>query len=81
MRIKGGKLSRNTEACKPILYRIVMPTLSLKANYKPIREYDKQLKKYAKLGHSHEGAVKDTFTDVLKACGKQFICRRLTLLN
>lgn len=49
-----------------------MPTLSLKANHKPIREYYKQLKEYAKLGHSHEGAVKDAFTDVLKVCGQQF---------
>ncbi|MBW4582208.1 MAG: N-6 DNA methylase [Tildeniella nuda ZEHNDER 1965/U140] len=49
-----------------------MPNLSLKASHKPIRAYYKQLKEYAKLGHSHEGAVKDAFADVLKVCGKQF---------
>ena len=49
-----------------------MATLNLKPTHKPIRAYYDALQQFAKLGVSHELAVKDAFADLLKACCPQF---------
>jgi len=49
-----------------------MVTLNLKPTHKPIRAYYDALQQFAKLGVSHELAVKDAFADLLKACCPQF---------
>ncbi|CAD0231042.1 conserved hypothetical protein [Planktothrix agardhii] len=54
-----------------------MATLNLKPTHKPIRAYYDALQQFAKLGVSHELAVKDAFADLLKACCPQF---ELTLI-
>ncbi|VXD21577.1 DNA or RNA helicase of superfamily II [Planktothrix serta PCC 8927] len=49
-----------------------MAALNLKPTHKPIRAYYDALQQFAKLGVSHELAVKDAFADLLKACCPQF---------
>ncbi|CAD5970097.1 hypothetical protein PCC9214_03754 [Planktothrix tepida] len=49
-----------------------MVTLNLKPTHKPVRAYYDALQQFAKLGVSHELAVKDAFADLLKACCQQF---------
>ncbi len=49
-----------------------MATLNLKPTHKPVKAYYDALQQFAKLGVSHELAVKDAFADLLKACCQQF---------
>ncbi|MBE9145778.1 type ISP restriction/modification enzyme [Planktothrix mougeotii] len=49
-----------------------MTMLNLKPTHKPVKAYYDALQQFAKLGVSHELAVKDAFADLLKACCQQF---------
>ncbi|MFM6191503.1 MAG: type ISP restriction/modification enzyme [Planktothrix sp.] len=49
-----------------------MTMLNLKPTHKPVKAYYHALQQFAKLGVSHELAVKDAFADLLKACCQQF---------
>lgn len=49
-----------------------MPNLNLKPTHQPVKAYYNALGQFAKLGISHELAVKDAFADLLKSCCQQF---------
>jgi predicted helicase len=49
-----------------------MPTLDLRANHAPVREYYKSLQQYSLLAAKHEGAVSEAFATLLRQCGKKF---------
>jgi hypothetical protein len=49
-----------------------MPSLNLKPSHKPIKVYYETLQQYEQIGVSHEGAVRQAFSDLLKSCCNQF---------
>jgi predicted helicase len=49
-----------------------MPTLDLRPNHAPVREYYKSLHQYSLLAAKHEGAVSEAFATLLRQCGKKF---------
>nr|WP_039754678.1 hypothetical protein [Hassalia byssoidea] len=49
-----------------------MPSLNLKPSHKPVKVYYETLQQYERIGVSHEGAVRQAFSDLLKSCCSQF---------
>jgi predicted helicase len=49
-----------------------MPVLNLKPSHKPVKVYYETLQQYERIGVSHEGAVRQAFSDLLKSCCSQF---------
>ena len=49
-----------------------MPSLTLKPTHKPIKAYYAALKRFDRLGVTHETAVRSAFQSLLEQCGRQF---------
>ena len=49
-----------------------MTTLNLKPTHKPIKAYYAALKRFDRLGVTHETAVRSAFQSLLEQCGRQF---------
>ena len=49
-----------------------MPTLSLKPTHKSVKIYYAALDQFAKLGVTHETAVRTAFQGLLEHCARQF---------
>ena len=49
-----------------------MPSLTLKPTHKPIKAYYAALKRFYRLGVTHETAVRSAFQSLLEQCGRQF---------
>lgn len=55
-----------------------MPTLSLRSSRKAVAAYYEALAAFAKLGVSHELAVKSAFAALLEAAAKPFGCQKVS---
>ncbi len=55
-----------------IVRLLVMQRLNLKATHKPVRDYYHALQQFARIGVSHETAVRGAFQTLLESCGSQF---------
>ena len=67
----GGKCSIIVELYYKCANPINMPTLNLKPTHKPIKAYYAALDQFARLGVTHESAVRAAFQGLLESCARQ----------